>query len=213
MFRGLVLLVTLLTGCVNGVTNTPRLVELPALPGEYISPLEKNCVWEIFDEAVFNQQSQRLKFRYQNCKPFRENKLWIKKGDTLQYQLTIDYIDRNPAMEFAFLRLYKSESLAPQDFIKSQLSKDALESGLCDIVEITPGLWTVDSNFEIPFPKFDEVKVWTRPDDPCGNYVSHLRYGVRGEVYVFNKGIAFKIGGVGVGQIIDLSSLTYENRG
>lgn len=213
MFRGLILLATLLTGCVNGEAKQPRLVKLPPLPSEYISPLEKDCVWEIFDEAVFNRQTQRLKFRYQNCKPFRENKLWIKKGDILQYQLTIDYIDKKPAMEFAVLRLYKSGSLAPQDFIESQLSKDALESGLCDIVEITPGLWTIDSKFEIPFPNLDEVKLWTRPDDPCGNYVSHLRHDDRGEVYVFNQGIAFKIGGIGVGQIIDLNSLIYEKRG
>ena len=72
--RLIYLIAVLLSACGTQTSTQPRVVEMPELPAQYTKALPPNCTWDSTKVEVFNQSSQFISFRYQNCTADSRNK-------------------------------------------------------------------------------------------------------------------------------------------
>ncbi len=224
MFRGLVFGALLLAGCQTGEKPPVKIVTMPELPSGYSFSLEVGCVWKQANFSVFNQKTQRLKFKYKECPANKTNQssYSLKNGNTVVQKETIRYsrLYRNPdasvkdvVMNFSVIYLYKLGPLTEREFVQSHMPEAGQNNDLCTIKEISEDVWVVESKFEITLPNFDDAGIIKIPVDPCGRDSHNEKDTWGGEFFAIKDGMVFQIAGLGLAKYIDLSSITYENKG
>ncbi len=195
-------------------TTVTRQVKMPVIPPvgsmDISQENETNCPWEYVNLSLFNQKAQRVQFRYRNCKHAPKT-FRVADGHKIFMLQKIDYIP-DATFNVEIMRIEKLGPETPMTYMKSLLPKGSLESGLCEIVKLDDKVWRLKSNFEpdinLLFDKAERIGVAKLPPDPCGDFATYP-----GKIFAFEQGIVFSVGGEGVGQILDLSSVVYEING
>ena len=228
MFRALAISALLLASCEAKSDAPARVVTaMPELPQEFVSKLAAYCTWKTANIAVFENDTQRLKFRYQSC----PNKELVKASLYPGYiALHIKYdgtaLDGTPieSIPYPMFKVAKTAPHTPQEYMEKKISRpQRLKPGVCEVLEIFPNVWVKQNNAFQAYPQFVEDPNTDIQTSLKQNKAHNKKYEKQRMAnqfcgrelkmhYIFSGEIVIEVPHPELSKTIDFSSITYEDR-
>jgi len=239
--RLIYLIAVLLSACGTQTNTPPRVVEMPELPAKYTKSLPPNCTWQSATVEVFNQSSQSISFRYQNCftNLRQEHEFFYEDADLggviiqkyfYNSSRKVEEIRKKEpgsrnlkpikdSRETKQFRLWKQGPLTPADFFW-QLMGDNYS---CELYPYGDNQYiVVKSDFR------NKEGFQIIPDEPTAEFLARYNMysainkydwthinacsGLTKNLIVFNEGLVYALP-TSQGSSIDFQSITYTNKG
>ena len=215
----------LLTGCGTKSEVPSRVVKVfegvapPTSTGLDDSIKEdETCVWKAQTVSVFNQKAQTISFKYISCDGFNPIEFTVKNGHDIY--LILDKVEKPSSLEPSELDIHvltvrKTGPLTDQEFMQSLIPEGEKSQEYCQAVHLPNKHWAIivkdgsphdfDNNSWVMYPPLSTDR------QICG-------------IYRWDRFDGFEFGmadGIAIGynrqveqfQMIDLSTITYENKG
>jgi len=219
VFKGLSLISALLLAGCQGKPGS-RVVSMPNLGTPYEKPINAGCEWRAANVAVFNQESQRLKFRYEYCP--RQHIMGFKYRNMTSGGKIVPVREVGlPQSNNAVLKLWEQDKPTPDAFLQNYLVQTGSQQS-CELVRMTPHMFKVIDSAYRKWPGFEII-----PNEPPDAFFSRIdryanarnlkfRYatkcaGLGLETLVFNKGLVLSIAPAHVNYAVDYRTVTYIN--
>lgn len=227
----------ILTACTQ-ISSEPRIVHMPELPSKYTRPLPQDCEWKQKTIGVFNQASQLLSFRYQDCTGRSHNKnetnfyyADFQNGGAIftKYQKgsvefnedksEVKFIKSGPWLKDIKIHIWKQGSSNPNDFFGEIMG----ENYSCELFPVADNQYLIvrsdfrnKSDFEVIFnePAAEFVARYNMYEAINGDGWTNRQDcdGFNLRLAVFEGGLIFIFQEASASHI-DLSSITYTNNG
>ena len=225
MFRALAVCALLLTGCGPKSETPSRVAKVfegaapPASAGLDDSIKEdETCVWKAQTVSVFNQKAQTISFKYISCDSFKPIEFTVKNGHDIY--LILDKVEkpssRQPSeLDIHVLTVRKTSPLTDQEFMQSLIPEGEDSQKYCQVVQLPNKHWAIKVKEGAPRGLVNNSWVMYPPLSTdrqiCGIYrwdrLDGFEFGMAGGIAIgYNRQVEQF-------QLIDISSITYENKG
>jgi len=239
--RLIYLIAVLFSACGTQTSTQPRVVEMPELPAQYTKSLPPNCTWDSAKVEVFNQSSQSISFRYQNCSadPRNKQEFFFKDSEMggiifaryfYNSSRKVEVIQKTELgsanlkpikkwKETKQFRLWKQGPSTPADFFGQLMGDDYS----CELYPYGDNQYIVVKS---DFRNKEDFQII--PDEPAAEFLARYNMysainkydwthinacsGLTKNLIVFNEGLVYALP-TSQGSSIDFQSITYTNKG
>lgn len=192
-------------------------IRMPELPAQYQVAFIEGCEWAQADLELFQQKTQRIKFRYQNCPTSFTFTPSVVDGGFVYLTAKTNTSLNAGFLKYLAIIIEKAGPITLRQQIEESLSPKVLADGNCEIVELSTNVFHVHANAEFmdkslakAFAALEGDTVWTKPS-PCG------AFDWLGWIFTSRDGILFGVPAIDpdgfANRLFDINSVVYENRG